>query len=95
VIKVEIVIHQIIDDVMKKIHELVLEDLDQEIIINQVIIVLHHHHRLIINRQIIIIIIIIMIHLDRNQIIMAIINIIKKKIDQIINITIHLMTIVY
>ena len=91
----EIVIHQIIDDVMKKIHELVLEDLDQEIIINQVIIVLHHHHRLIINRQIIIIIIIIMIHLDRNQIIMAIINIIKKKIDQIINITIHLMTIVY
>jgi hypothetical protein len=91
---VEIVIHQIIDDVMKKIHELVLEDLDQEIIINQVIIVLHHHHhRLIINHQIIIIII--MIHLDQNQIIMAIINIIKKKIDQIINITIHLMTIVY
>ena len=90
----EIVIHQIIDDVMKKIHELVLEDLDQEIIINQVIIVLHHHHhRLIINHQIIIIII--MIHLDQNQIIMAIINIIKKKIDQIINITIHLMTIVY
>ena len=94
-IKVEIVIHQIIDDVMKKIHELVLEDLDQEIIINQVIIVLHHHHhRLIINHQIIIIIII-MIHLDQNQIAMAIINIIKKKIDQIINITIHLMTIVY
>jgi hypothetical protein len=94
VIKVEIVIHQIIDDVMKKIHELVLEDLDQEIIINQVIIVLHHHHhRLIINHQIIIIII--MIHLDQNQIAMAIINIIKKKIDQIINITIHLMTIVY
>jgi len=92
---VEIVIHQIIDDVMKKIHELVLEDLDQEIIINQVIIVLHHHHhRLIINHQIIIIIII-MIHLDQNQIAMAIINIIKKKIDQIINITIHLMTIVY
>ncbi len=91
----EIVIHQIIDDVMKKIHELVLEDLDQEIIINQVIIVLHHHHhRLIINHQIIIIIII-MIHLDQNQIAMAIINIIKKKIDQIINITIHLMTIVY
>jgi len=92
---VEIVIHQIIDDVMKKIHELVLEDLDQEIIINQVIIVLHHHHhhRLIINHQIIIIII--MIHLDQNQIAMAIINIIKKKIDQIINITIHLMTIVY
>ncbi len=91
----EIVIHQIIDDVMKKIHELVLEDLDQEIIINQVIIVLHHHHhhRLIINHQIIIIII--MIHLDQNQIAMAIINIIKKKIDQIINITIHLMTIVY
>jgi hypothetical protein len=92
---VEIVIHQIIDDVMKKIHELVLEDLDQEIIINQVIIVLHHHHhhRLIINHQIIIIII--MIHQDQNQIAMAIINIIKKKIDQIINITIHLMTIVY
>ncbi len=90
----EIVIHQIIDDVMKKIHELVLEDLDQEIIINQLIIVLHHHHhRLIINHQIIIIII--MIHLDQNQIAMAIINIIKKKIDQIINITIHLMTIVY
>jgi len=76
-------------------NELVLEDLDQEIIINQVIIVLHHHHhhRLIINHQIIIIII--MIHLDQNQIAMAIINIIKKKIDQIINITIHLMTIVY
>lgn len=91
----EIVIHQIIDDVMKKIHELVLEDLDQEITINPVIIVLHHHHhhRLIINHQIIIIII--MIHLDQNQIAMAIINIIKKKIDQIINITIHLMTIVY